>query len=50
MYKCNLILKNKEDWIKYAKEIISTTGKITDTVVARILTFPFEFGGEVISM
>lgn len=44
-YKCNLVLINKTDWIKYAKEILATTDEITDSVIARILAFPFEFGG-----
>lgn len=48
MYKYNLVLKNKAEWINYTKEILATTDEITDSVIARILTFPFEFDGEII--
>ena len=44
MYKCTLILKNKSEWIEYAKNILVHTNHITDEVILKILTFPFEFG------
>lgn len=43
MYNRVLYLKNKSEWIDYAKEILSQTPEITNEVVRQILTFPFEF-------
>lgn len=44
MYKCTLYLKNKAEWLEYAQNIISQTDIISNEVIAKILTFPFEFG------
>lgn len=44
MYKCTLTLKNKPEWIEYAKNILAHTDHVTDEVILALLTFPFEFG------
>ncbi|WP_156882339.1 hypothetical protein [Lacrimispora indolis] len=49
MYKCDLVLKNKAEWLSYAKELLYNTDKTADELLEEILTFPFEFGGVPIS-
>ena len=49
MYKCDLVLKNKSEWLSYAKELLNNTDKTANELLEKILTFPFEFGGEPIS-
>ena len=44
MYNCTLILCNMSEWIEYAKNILAYTNHITDEVILKILSFPFEFG------
>lgn len=44
MLKCDLILKNKSEWITYAKKILANTNSITDDIIEKVLTFNFEFG------
>lgn len=43
MYHCTLYLKNKSDWLIYAKNIIGQSNDITDEVIEKILSFPFQF-------
>ncbi len=43
MYHCILYLKNKSEWIDYAKNIKSKNNCITDKIIEEILSFPFEF-------
>lgn len=49
MYNYDLTLKNKSEWISYVNELLSKTDKPADEMLDKILTFPFEFGGEPIS-
>jgi len=49
MYRCDLILKNKSEWISYANELLNNTNKTADELLEKILTFPFEFDGVPIS-
>lgn len=49
MYKCDLVLKNKSEWLSYAKELLANSEKIDDEMLEEILTFPFVFGGVSIS-
>jgi len=49
MYKYDLTLKNKSEWISYVNELLSKTDKTADELLEKTLTFPFEFGGEIIS-
>lgn len=44
MSKCDLVLKNKSEWIAYAKKILANTNSITDDIIEKVLTFNFEFG------
>ena len=50
MFKCDLILENKADWIIHAKEILASATTVADETIEKILTFPFKFGAKSISL
>ena len=44
MYKREIILKNKKEWIEYYTKILSTSEKpYGEDIIKRIFSFPFEF-------
>ena len=44
MYKRELVMKNKNEWIMYCNEILSDSQEpYSEEIIEKVFSFPFEF-------